>query len=192
METYLTHYFRKGTKPFQSLSALSDKKAIEKMKLLYQDNAIWGRFNNPSQYLKERRNTEKWLRNEFILKGGKPIEEYPIYMVLGKCEEIEKNMKKEDLEKIIIPIDIFKRNEVSFTYIDSMFSLQLYKNKDSKYYHSNYHGKIFMLDEIKEIIEKKGKPHEIFENNLPEDFFPYVETQVWNHSILEKYLCKLS
>lgn len=33
---------------------------------------MWGRFKDPAQYLHERKETELWLRKEFILKGGRP------------------------------------------------------------------------------------------------------------------------
>lgn len=82
MIKYLTYYYRSGTAPFQSLSALPEKEAIKKMGELYIDNAIWGRFKDPVWYLRERKKIELWLREQFILKGGRPQEDHPIYMVL--------------------------------------------------------------------------------------------------------------
>ena len=40
------------------------------------------------KYLRERKETEKWLKDEFIKKGGKPKIEYPIYLVLGESSYI--------------------------------------------------------------------------------------------------------
>ena len=103
MPDILTHYYKKGKKPFLTLSALAEEDAEKIMKNLYQDDAMWGRFKNPLRYLRERKQTEKWVRESFIAKGGKPVKEYPIYMVLGRCPELEKNVGSDALQKIEIP-----------------------------------------------------------------------------------------
>ncbi len=188
MVEYLTHYYNAETTPFRSLSALAETEAIQIMKELYVNNAMWGRFKDPARYLRERKETELWLRKEFILKGGCPKEEYPIYMIIGVCDSIEKNMSDEKLAKIQIPILNFKEEDVSFTFIDSMFSFSLGRDKSSEYYQLEYHGKVFTLSEILSIIKEKGAPVEGWWGNLPDDFFPYIEAQVWNHKLLRGYL----
>lgn len=188
MIKYLTHYYKSGTIPFKSLSAMPETEAIKKMNELYVDNALWGRFKDPTWYLRERKKTELWLKEQFIFKGGSPQEDYPIYMVLGKCEQIERNMEEENIAKIRIPLTHFKEEEISFTYIDSMFSFQLSRDKSSEYYQPEYHGKVFILSEIKSILEEKGLPEEGWWGNLPDDFIPYIEAQAWNHKILRGYL----
>src|SRR5690554_3870772 len=90
MIKYLTHYYNAKTIPFRSLSALPEAEAIQIMEELYVDDAIWGRFKDPAWYIRARRETELWLRQEFILKGGRPEEEYPIYMIIGTCDQLEK------------------------------------------------------------------------------------------------------
>jgi hypothetical protein len=188
MIKFLTHYYRDGTIPFKTLSALPETEAVKKMKKLYDDNPIWGRFEDPEWYLLERKKTESWLRKQFISKGGLPKEDYPIYMVLGKCEKIEKNMEDQKLAKIQIPLADFKEEELSFTYIDSMFSYRLSRDKSSEYYQPKYHGKVFILSEIYSIFKKRGLPEKGWWGDLPDDFFPYIEVQVWNHQILNRYL----
>lgn len=188
MIEYLTHYYKAGTIPFKSLSALPEKEAIQIMKELYTDNAMWGRFKNPAWYLQARRETELWLRKEFISKGGCPQEEYPIYMIIESCDMLERNTPEEQLGKIQIPISYFKEQDVSFTFIDSMFSFQLGQDKNSEFYQPEYHGKVFLLSEILLIIKKKGEQTEGFWGKLPNDFFPYIEAQVWNHKLLREYL----
>jgi hypothetical protein len=81
----LTHYYDRADRPFQSLSALSDQDALEKISILQQrQGLVYRRFNNPENYLKLRRETEIWLRNEFINKGGKPESNYPYYFVVDR------------------------------------------------------------------------------------------------------------
>ncbi|EOD00233.1 hypothetical protein [Caldisalinibacter kiritimatiensis] len=188
MIKYLTHYYRDGTTPFKSLSALPEKEAIKKMKKLYVDDAMWGRFKDPVWYLRQRKKTELWLREQFILKGGLPKENYPIYAVLGKCEKIEQNMEEQKLAKIQIPLSAFKKEDISFTYIDSMFSYQLGRDKSPKYYQPEYHGKVFTISEICSIFKERGLPKKGWWGDLPDDFFPYIEVQIWNHQILRRYL----
>ena len=189
MIKYLTHYYKKESTPFQSISKLPKKKAIQIMNKLYEDNAMWGRFKNPEQYLQERKKTELWLRKEFKSKGGCPQEKYPIYMIVEECNAIEKNMKEENIEKIKIPISHFNEKVVSFTYIDSMFSYRLAQDESSEYYKPKYHGKVFTLSEIFSMIKNKGLPtNKEWWGDLPDDFLPYIEAQVWNHKLVRKYI----
>lgn len=188
MIEYLTHYYNTGTVPFRSLSELPEKKAIQVMKELYVDDAVWGRFKEPSRYLRERKETELWVRKEFISKGGHPQEEYPIYMIMGTCDMLQKYTPVEKLSKIQIPISDFKEEDVSFTFIDSMLSYSLGRDKSSEYYQPEYHGKVFTLSEIFSLIRQKGTPVEGWWGKLPSDFFPYIEAQVWNHKILMRHL----
>jgi hypothetical protein len=189
MIEYLTHFYNAGTVPFRSLSALPEEKAIQIMKELYVDDAVWGRFKDPYRYLRERKETESWVRKEFILKGGHPQKEYPIYMIMGTCEMLEKYMQNKNLCKTQIPISDFKEDDVSFTFIDSMFSYYLGREKSLEYYQPEYHGKVFTLSEIFTLIKQKGTPGEGWWGKLPPDFFPYIEAQVWNHKIPMRHSC---
>ncbi len=188
MIEYLTHYYKAETAPFRSLSALPETEKIQIMNELYVDNPMWGRFKDPARYLRERKETELWLRKEFISKGGCPKEQYPIYMIMGVCDLIEKNMADGEIAKIQIPISGFKEEDVSFTFIDSMFSFSLGRDKSTEYYQPKYHGKVFTLSEILSIIKEKGSPVDGWWGKLPYDFFPYIEAQVWNHKLLRGYL----
>lgn len=185
MVDYLTHYYKMGTSPFRSLSALSDIEAIQLMTELYvEGSVIWERFKEPSQYLQRRRQTEQWVRQEFIAKGGQPQELYPIYMVLGSSKWILAHVEVETAAEIRIPLSVFAEGDVSFTYPDSMISLWFGRDKPLEYYQPDYHGKVFTLSEILAIVEMKGLPEEAWETNLPPDLAPYIEAQVWNHKLL--------
>lgn len=185
---FLTHYYRRGTEPFQSLSALPDQEAIRIMEALRDDTPFGERFANPAQYLHNRRQTEQWVRAEFIAKGGKPQEPYPIPMVLGKSKwMVNVSPDPGRHQEIRIPLAVFTQSDVSFTYPDSMISLWFSREKPSEYYLPEYHGKVFTLPEILAIVEAKGLPEEDWETSLPADLAPYIEAQVWNHALLEEY-----
>lgn len=191
MVDYLTYYYKMGTEPFQSLSALSDIEAVRIMEELYiqfKDNVLFERFKDPVEYLRNRRQTEQWVRSEFIAKGGHPQETYPISMVLGSSRWIEKNAPDPYTHGAIrIPLSAFTESDLSFTYPDSMVSLWFDKDKPVEYYQPDYHGKIFTLLEILTIVEKKGLPEEGWKINLPKNIGSYIEAQVWNHKSLSGY-----
>jgi len=191
MNNILTHYYRKGQRPFRTISSLTENEALAVMKNLYTDDPMWARFKNPQRYLNERKRTEKWLRDKFILKGGKPKHSYPVYTVLGTSGAIEQEMQSQKIEKIEIPITLFDEDELSFTFIDSMYTIELGEKKTPEYYQEEYHAKLFTLSEIKEIIGVKGEPSGNWWGNLPSDFFPYVEAQVWNHEKLNLFYASM-
>jgi len=108
MIDYLTYYYKLGTEPFRSLSALSDEEAIKIMKELYNQTIFGERFQNPIQYLHNRRETEKWVCNEFKKKGGRPQYIYPIPMVLGTSRWMARNSPYPNIHgEIRIPLSVF-------------------------------------------------------------------------------------
>lgn len=56
MYDFLTHLYKRGTRPFRTLSSLPEAQAISLMKSLYIEGSIaWERFNDPAKYLSCRR-----------------------------------------------------------------------------------------------------------------------------------------
>jgi hypothetical protein len=188
MIDFLTYYYRRGTEPFRSLSALPDEEAIRIMEHLCDNTPFGSRFKDPVQYMHIRRQTEQWVREEFIAKGGRPRELYPIPMVLGASKWMVKISPDPAAHgEIRIPLTVFTEFDVSFTYPDSMISLWFGREKPSEYYQPEYHGKVFTVSEILSIVREKGLPEEEWETNLPGYLAPYIEAQVWNHELLVAY-----
>jgi hypothetical protein len=189
---FLTYYYKLGTEPFRSLSALPDEQAISIMQELCDESLFGARFKDPVQYLRNRRRTEQWVREEFIAKGGRPREAYPIPMVLGTSKWLVKHAPKPGVHgEIRIPLSVFAEHDVSFTIPDSMVSRWLAREKPIEYYQPEYHGKVFTLAEILAIVESKGLPEEGWKPGLPSDLAPYIEAQVWNHQPLVEYKSRL-
>jgi len=191
MIDYLFHLYKSGTEPFRTLSILPEADAIQIMQDLYMKGAIfWERFEDPSQYLRMRKQIEQALRQTFIAKGGKPREAYPIYMALGRSKWMQTDIDAATLattEQIQVPLSLFQEWDVSFTYPDSMVSFLLATQKESEYYLSDYHGKVFTLSEIRAIVESSGLPGEKWGTNLPISMPNYIEAQIWNHEPLLEY-----
>jgi hypothetical protein len=184
---YLTHYYAAGTEPFRSLSALPDAEALRLMASLYVEGAvIWQRFRDPAAYLRNRRATEEWVRSEFLAKGGRPCQTYPIYMVLGSSGWISR-YGDENTAMMRIPISAFAESDVSFTYPDSMISRWFGADKPKEYYMAECHGKVFLRSEILAVVERTGMPEENWDTNLPADLAPYIEAQVWNSAPLKAF-----
>lgn len=184
MIDYLIHYYKKRSKPFQSLSVLPDSSAIAIMSSLYiQGSVFWERFKDPHEYLSLRREVERNIYRIFISKGGKPRLQHPIYMTLGRsrwASEVVDEITLDTTEEIEVPLSIFNESDISFTYPDSMVSYALARQKDPELYLPDYHGKVFTLSEITKIINKNGMPGEGWKTNLPKELANYVEAQVWN------------
>lgn len=184
----LVHLYARGGEPFRSLSYLSDDEALALMRSLYRPDAVyWDRFEDPAAYLQARRHVEDWLRREFIAKGGRPQERYPVYMVLGRTQWMQAAVNELTLattSEIEVPLALFTAEDISFTYPDSMVSAMLAYHKDPRYYLPDYHGKLFTLSEILAVLEEHGLPGGTWGNNLPPDWANYIEAQVWNRAPL--------
>ncbi len=191
MIDYLIHLYQRGAEPFRSLSALPDEEALRIMQALYRPGSVyWERFEDAAQYLQMRRQTEHWLREAFLAKGGSPKELYPIYMVLGKTKWMQTALNPATVastEEAVVPLALFEAGDISFTYPDSMVSAMVASQKDPAYYLPEYHGHVFTLSEISTIIGTYGLPGETWGANLPGHLANYVEAQIWNHQPLLKY-----
>jgi hypothetical protein len=197
MVDYLTYYYTRGTQPFRSLSALPLGEAIQIMQDLFvkfEGSILFERFRNPAQYLQQRRQTEQWVREEFIAKGGHPQEAYPISMVLGASRWIQNHApgNPDTQGEMRIPLSILREDEISFTYPDSMISLWFGRDKPPEYYQPEFHGQVFTLSEIQAIVGAKGLPEDGWATNLPETLAPYIEAQVWSHVKLIEYASRLN
>ena len=185
MIDYLTHYYAQGTSPFRSLSALSDDEALKLMAALCDDTPFGERFKDPLNYLHNRQRTERWVRSEFSAKGGRPVEPYPIYMVLGFSPWIEHAVPSTFCGcQIHFPLSIFQEGDVSFPYPDSMISLWFGTDQPADYYQPDYHGQVFTRSEILAVVATRGLPEEGWEPRLPDHLAPYIEAQVWNREPL--------
>jgi hypothetical protein len=188
---FLLHFFRRGSRPFQSLSELPECQAHSIMRGLFVEGSVfWERFRDPSSYLSFRKQVEHRMRGEFLAKGGVPKQEYPIYFVLGRPKWIETAADAQTTsttEEITIPLSILSSEDVSFTYPDSMVSAMMDAEKNPEYYEPDYHGQVFTLTEVSRIIGEKGLPGEKWQTMMPRHLAHYIEAQVWNRRPLLEY-----
>ncbi len=146
MPDFLLHISKKGGRPFQSLSDLPEEQALSIMRELYNEESIfWERFQDPEWYWRARTQIEQYLRAEFIAKGGRPKDEHPVYLVLGRpkwLDIVADPVTLATTDELRVPLSILDPHEVSFTYPDSMVSALMAVEKNPEYYEPDYHGKV--------------------------------------------------
>ncbi len=190
MTDFLSHYYRKGKAPFQSMSYLSDDEAERAgMRLLKENPKAFHRFRKFATYWPRRRRTDAWVRSEFLKKGGLPEEPYPQYLVLGTSSYIAALGEDDGYAELRIPLSEFRETEVSFTYSDCMVSLWLFEEQqDEQYFNPDLHGRVFTLPEILEVVETHGIPNGEWESDPKRSFDFFVEAQMWSFRSLKKYV----
>lgn len=142
------------------MSSLAEEEALRVISTLRdRSGLVYRRFRNPKQYLKQRREAESWVRKEFIRKGGQPVSVYPHYFVVERARWIEAGYNEESLA-LQFPVSAFQPEQISFTYTDSMISYWLKNQTNKVFYRPEYHGQVFVLSEISQIIDAFGVPDE--------------------------------
>ena len=191
----LFHYYRKGTRPFQSLSALPEDQAKAIMEALYLPGSLlWQRFGAPLEYLRWRRRVEHQLHRQFLEKGGRPRQDYPVYFVVGRPKWAIASSEAATMEEtgeIQVPLSVFDEQEISFTYPDSMLSDTMVSKKGHPEYDPEYHGRLFTLTEMEKLICRKSLPVGGWHPDLPAALAHYIEMQVWNQTVLDDYLISI-
>jgi len=165
------------------------------MKELYVPGSVlWQRFGNPLEYVRLRRGIEQELCSKFKEKGGRPKQDYPIYLVVGRPKWAVASADMVTMEttaEIRVPMTILREDKVSFTYPDSMFCAFFRQMNWDPKINSKYDGKVFTLTEIELLIASDGLPAEGWKPESPADLSHYIEAQVWNQTVLEEYLNSL-
>jgi hypothetical protein len=175
----LTHYYYRDDSPFQSLSSLAEEEALRIIANLQGRNGdVYRRFYDPEKYLRQRKETESWVRNEFIRKGGEPISTYPQYFVVEQSVWIEEGYNGQS-RIVQFPLSAFSPKHVSFTYPDSMLSYWLKGQTDKAFHHPEYHGQVFASSEMDRIIDKFGIPQEEWRTEEARRYDLFIEAQVW-------------
>lgn len=176
----LYHYYDKNSKPFISLSDLPIEQAnavIDKIKATNPNSFCAKRRDG---YMQNRLYFENILRTEFLKKGGKVERQNPYYMIIEKCDWL--SSWYEDSAFVKIPIEEFDLSTLSFTYGDShpTFSPRINDGKE-------YRKKLYLYDEILEIIKKYGLPQDW---NGSGEFGPerYIEVHVWSDKTIKRFI----
>jgi hypothetical protein len=175
----VTHNYDPDRGPFRNLCTLSKDEAEQ---ILNEIRAI-GKRNLKPNYLQRRLATEEWLRTERTRKLGAPLLTHPIYCFLGDFEGVDSSRPLS----IQIPLKAFAREAITFTYPDSMASLPLATCEEHRDERRPYHGHVFTLDEIEDVIATFGMPGAV-QGQPSSHYDTFIEAQIWDDRPLYDYL----
>jgi len=137
-------------------------------------------------YLEERDDVEKKLYQLFVDRGGKPEIERPIYCFVG-CHPTELiYSRKEEYGFKFFRIEDFPSEIISFTYPGSIASIQISEKEEAKAFRSSYHGKLYLKEEIHDVISQYGMPGVDFVPDGSRQHDVLVEAQVWSLDVFDK------
>ena len=179
---FLYHYYDKNIGPFKNRSDLSLDGANRVLQeiAITKPNVQCAKRN--TDYMQARVFYENILRDEFKKKGGLIHRQVPHYMVVEHSPWL--STWYDNSAYIKIPIEKFDMRTISFTYGDShpTFSDRVNDGKE-------YRKKLYMYDEILEVIEKYGLPQDWNDDGRhgPER---YIEAHIWSDDVINEYLAE--
>jgi hypothetical protein len=191
--TYVTHYCAAEDTPFRNLSDLSldEARAVvarlgERRKADPRHKRLFGR-----RYVDYRRQVEAKLRALFVARGGRPERAAPHYFVLGQSAWFEDVYP--ETRCVRLPLNELPHDQTSFTYPDSGVAMRIGPQfglpPDPM---RPYHERVFLLDELNEVIENYGMPaddaEQPYENYHVRRFERYIEVQLWSDAPVRRFI----
>jgi hypothetical protein len=128
-------------------------------------------------YLAARKQHERMLREQFVAKGGRPLRQHPIYMILGDSPHSPHDLHLEYDFFVTIPLRLFGPQAVSFTYPDSLYEVPL-DDLGRLYLERSVRPTVYRLEELEQVIAT----YRVYEYDNH-----YVEAQVWNDEPLREF-----
>lgn len=179
---FLYHYYEMEQGPFLNIT----QNQFDEAKNIQNNISVGFNSQRPPNYIELRFALEKRLKEGFIAKGGKPKRNDPFYFTLGACEWMKSCYKNPGVVKI--PLTNIKSEQVSFTYPDSMVSFQFFDEPKLAKYRKACNGQVYLLNEMKELLNQYGVPSEDKSHSQEKHKYDkYVEVQVWDDFIINKY-----
>ena len=177
---FLTRYYQKGEYPFMSLNDLPLEEA-NMVKTGYCKKNRIGDFYAQDDYLLHRKEIESWIYNELIRLGGNPVNNVPIYMVLGESPEGEFDIRVElqqNAGEIKIPLGEIDLSAVSFTYPDSMYEHVVDDDGNLVSAGRTNTPRVYLYEDLPPVVRK----YRMYDN-----YRFNIEAQVWNREMLDRY-----
>lgn len=104
---------------------------------------------------------------------------HPKYFSVGPALWIEEGYNEQS-KTVQLLLSSVPATQVSFTYPDSMVSYWLRTQTDQRFYQSAYHGQVFTVGEIFDIIEHFGLPSEVWRTDPTRKHDIFIEAQLWS------------
>ncbi|MDL2403709.1 hypothetical protein [Rhizobium mayense] len=144
-----------------------------------------GRRTIKTNYLNRRLEVEDWLIRERHRLLGHTPRMRPVYFFLGNFADGKDRSRPNSL---VMPLNAFPEGTITFTIPDSMASLPIAKHHKYELERQPYHGQVFSLEEIRDVVAKFGMPNESWAADPRKRFDRFVEVQVWDDRPIIEYL----
>lgn len=165
--------------PFRNICTL----ACDEAERILDEIRKTGKRRLKPNYLQRRIATEEWLYAERTRKLGALRLAHPIYCFLGDFHGTDATRPLS----IRLPLIAFSREAITFTYPDSMASLPLATLVEHYSDCRPYHGQVFTLDEIEDVVSEYGKPGAERDRSASR-YDTFIEVQIWDDKPLREYL----
>ena len=116
----IIHYFYPGTDPWKNIMNLPEKEAFriaEELTAAHPDTTSFGRFADFENYYPNRKKADAYVREAFILLGGKPELLHPYSFTLNECEYLHRWFSEG--EKLVLNLSEIPEDQISVTIGDS-------------------------------------------------------------------------
>ena len=152
---------------------------------LLDDIRVSGKRAIKTNYLKRRLVTEDWLIAARHEKLGRTHLKRPIYFFLGNFADGKDPSRPASL---VMSLDAFDPDVLTFTYPDSMASLPLATEEKHAAHRRPYHGQVFTLAEIKAVVAQFGLPGRGGRSEPAALYDSFIEAQVWDDRPVKRFL----
>ena len=164
----IIHYYFPGTDPWKNIMNLPEEEAFAKAKELadaHPEDPSFGRFADFANYYPTRKETDAYVHDRFVEKGGRPELLHPFSFTLLECEYLRKWFSEG--EKLVLDLNDIPEDQISFTIGDSCAQ-----------YGWGDRPKVLTKKELLQKIHACGGSVETFlKDSLGR--FAYVEVHVW-------------
>jgi hypothetical protein len=177
----VTHNYDPKRGPFRNVCELPHAEAAG----VLAEIAASGSRTIKADYLSRRLATEDGLVAEKKQKLGPTPLERPIYFFLGDFADGRDPSRPGSF---VMPLAAFPPEILTFTYPDSMASLAIAMRDDHLAQRRDYHGQVFTLREIGEVIARHGMPGERWKVEPSMQYDRFIEMQVWDNRPIGRFL----
>ena len=177
----MTHNYDPARGAFRNLCALPEAEAER----LLDEIRATGKRRIKANYLRRRLEVEDWLLRESRKKLGPTSLERPIYFFLGDFAD------GRDLSRpksFVILVAAFSPGVLTFTYPDSMSSLPIALRDEHLPHRKEYHGQVFTLDEVEDVVARFGMPGDRWRTDPSMRYDRFIEVQVWDDGPIKRRL----
>jgi len=177
----MTHNYDPDRGAFQNLCELP----VPDAESILDEIRATGKRTIKADYLQRRLAVEDWLLHERRRKLGSTRLERPAYFFLGDFAD-GKDLSRP--QSLVIPVKAFPPNILTFTYPDSMASLQIALRDEHSNHRKPYHGRVFTLEEIEDVVATFGMPGDRWKMDTSMRYDRFIEVQVWDDGPIKRYL----